>query len=160
MPEVFEKVKTGEDVHLHIPQISKVLLVLRNDVDHRKAIEYTFSLAGAGSKVYLMYVVDMEPLPPQVPEDLERKLYQRYREEGNKVLDESTRMLKATGFDVEVLGVHIGIAAERILKAEKEVQPDVIVMSARGLSTLKKLLLGSVSDEVAKEAKAPVLLVK
>jgi len=161
MPEVLEKVKTGEDVRLNIPQISKMLLVLRGDVDHRKAIEYTFSLAGGtASKVYLMYVVDREPLPPQVPEDLERKLYERYREEGGRILGESTEMLKTAGFDVEVLGTNIGIAAERILKAEKELRPDVIVMSARGLSTFKKLLIGSVSDEVTKEAKAPVLLVK
>ena len=63
-------------------------------------------------------------------------------------------------FDAEFYDMHIGIAAEKILKVEKELAPDIIVMGVRGLSTFKKMFLGSISEEVTKNARTPVLLVK
>ncbi|RLI89017.1 MAG: hypothetical protein DRO98_01940 [Archaeoglobales archaeon] len=143
-----------------IPTISKILLVVRNDADYRKATENAIQIAaGKNPKIYLLYAVDME-LPPVVPENTEKQIYDRLRKEGEQVIEECIRKIKASGIDVEVIGMHFGFAAERILRTERELKPDLIVLSCRGLSTLKRFLLGSISDEVVKEAKAPVLLVK
>ncbi len=155
MPRVYE----GE-ITIGLPEISKILLVLRNDADYKKAVENAISIAsGRNSRVYVLYAVDME-LPPIVPEDIEREVYNRLREEGKKIVDDAVRRLKAAGIEVEEVGMHFGFAAERILRVEKQLKPDLIILSTRGLSTLKKILMGSVSEEVTKEAKAPVLLVK
>lgn len=155
MPKVYE----GE-IAIGLPEISKILLVLRNDADYKKAVENAISIAGGrNSRVYVLYAVDME-LPPIVPEDIEREVYNRLREEGRKIVDDAVRKLKAAGIEVEEVGMHFGFAAERILRVERQLKPDLIILSTRGLSTLKKILMGSVSEEVTKEAKAPVLLVK
>jgi len=160
MMEIGKKVGTREEVTVTIPEMSKILLVIRNDVDYMRAIENAIYLAsGKNPKIYLLYTVDME-LPPVVPEKTEKQIYDKLREEGRQIVEKSVEQIKAAGIDVEVIGMHFGFAAERILKAEKEIHPDVIVMGSRGLSTLKKILLGSPSEEVSKEAKAPVLLVK
>ncbi len=155
MPEVCER-----EVMFSLPEISKILLVLRNDADYRKAIENAISIAsGKNAKIYVLYAVDME-LPPIVPEKVEKEIYEKLREEGKKIVDEAIEKLKAAGIEAEPIGMHFGFAVERILKAEKELNPDLIILSTRGLSTLKKILMGSISEEVTKEAKAPVLLVK
>ena len=160
MMEIGKKVGTQEEISVTIPEMSRILLIVRNDADYMKAVENAIYLAsGKNPKIYLLYTVDME-LPPVVSEKTEKQIYDRLREEGKQIVERSAEQIRAAGLDVEIIGMHFGFAAERILKAEKEVNPDVIVMSTRGLSTLKKILLGSPSEEVSKEAKAPVLLVK
>ena len=53
----------------------------------------------------------------------------------------------------------IGMAAETILTLAEKGSYDVIVMGRRGLSTLRELFLGSVSQAVLHKAKIPVLMV-
>ncbi len=53
-----------------------------------------------------------------------------------------------------------GEPVDEIVKKAKRGQFDLIVMGARGLGTLKKLLIGSVSEGVLKKAPCPVLIVK
>ena len=59
----------GAQQGIMIPTISKILLVVRNDADYRKATENAIQIAaGKNPKIYLLYAVDME-LPPVVPEN-------------------------------------------------------------------------------------------
>jgi nucleotide-binding universal stress UspA family protein len=53
-----------------------------------------------------------------------------------------------------------GNTVEEIVKKSKEGQFDLIVMGARGLTTIKKLFIGSISEGVIKNASCPVLIVK
>jgi len=160
MIEVKRNVEAGERGALQIPKISKILVVLRNDVDYAKTIDYVANLAKSMNDpvIHILYTVDLEPVPAD--EKVEREFYGKLREEGEKIVDEAINKLNEAGIDVQLHDMHFGIAAERIIKAEKELNPDLIVIGARGLSTLKKVLLGSISDEVTRKAKAPVLIVK
>ena len=56
--------------------------------------------------------------------------------------------------------VELGDPAEQIVVAATAQRVDHIVMGTRGLSPVKGLLLGSVSDRVAREAPCPVTLVR
>ncbi len=143
-----------------LPRISKILLIIRNDADYEKATRTAIRIAkGNDAIIYVLYAVDME-VPPVVPENVERELFARLRREGKNIVDACIKQIRSAGIDVEFLDMHFGFAAERILRAERELNPDLIVMCIRGLSMFKKILLGSVSEQVAKEAKAPILLVK
>ena len=53
-----------------------------------------------------------------------------------------------------------GNAAETILRVATEEQCDLIIVGSRGLSGLKRLMLGSVGNAVAAKAVQPVLVVK
>ncbi len=54
----------------------------------------------------------------------------------------------------------VGNAAERIVAEASARQADLVVVGARGLGTMKRLLLGSVSEAVLRHAGGPVLIVK
>ena len=53
-----------------------------------------------------------------------------------------------------------GHPAEKILEVAEEAGCDTIVMGSRGLGSLTKLFLGSVSSEVINNAEIPVVIVK
>lgn len=53
-----------------------------------------------------------------------------------------------------------GRPADKIVQTAKEGNFDIIVLGSRGLSGVKELVLGSVSDRVADFATCPVLIVK
>lgn len=66
---------------------------------------------------------------------------------------------KAEGVQVETL-LREGHTVDEILKTCRDGGFDSIVIGARGLSTIKELLLGSVSHGVTSHAPCPVLVVK
>ncbi|NQW18436.1 MAG: universal stress protein [Chloroflexi bacterium] len=69
------------------------------------------------------------------------------------------RKFEQAGITTEIV-VESGDAAEIILKTARLKKIDLIVMSTRGRSGLKRAVLGSVADKVVRSAVAPVLLVR
>lgn len=53
-----------------------------------------------------------------------------------------------------------GRPADKIVEIAKEEKVDIIIMGHRGVSGVKKLFLGSVSNHVVDQASCPVLIVK
>jgi len=63
--------------------------------------------------------------------------------------------------DVQVsIDVRLGSPAEEILKAEQEMNIDLIVIATHGKTGFLKQLMGSVADRVSRGAKGRVMLVK
>jgi nucleotide-binding universal stress UspA family protein len=54
----------------------------------------------------------------------------------------------------------VGDPADEILKAAKQIEAELIVMGARSLGTVERLVLGSVSTKIMHEAGCDVLIVK
>ncbi len=63
------------------------------------------------------------------------------------------------GRKVETLLVK-GHAAEEILKTAKRIRADLVVVGSRGLTGLRRFLLGSVTHKVARHAPCSVLVVR
>ena len=87
------------------------------------------------------------------------KLIEAARKAGASILADGKKKVKAKGVHVETL-LREGHTVEEILKTAEEGKFDLIVMGARGLSMIKGILLGSVSDGVMRHASCPVLVVK
>jgi nucleotide-binding universal stress UspA family protein len=81
------------------------------------------------------------------------------REVGANLLADATAKANAEKVQVETLLTE-GHAVRAILDACKNSKFDLIVMGARGLSTAKEILLGSVSHGITTHARCPVLVVK
>ncbi len=74
-------------------------------------------------------------------------------------LKEKEEWLRTQGLEASSL-VPIGTPYREILKAARTEEVDLIVIGSQGKGLLDEVLLGSVSDRVAREATMPVLVVK
>ena len=74
-------------------------------------------------------------------------------------LSETATIFQNLGISAEVV-VKKGHPADTIVKTAAEGGYDLIIMGSRGLSGLKKLLLGSVSNAVLQESPVSVMVVK
>ena len=81
------------------------------------------------------------------------------REAGARILAQGKEKAKAEGVEVETL-LREGHVVHEIVKTAEEGKFDLIVMGARGISKIKELILGSVSDGVIRNAPCPVLVTK
>ncbi|MCL4324072.1 MAG: universal stress protein [Candidatus Thermoplasmatota archaeon] len=101
----------------------------------------------------MVVVASTEPwVPPQLPET-ETKYY-------HDLIEKATR--KATELGVppkKTLCLEGHVVDELLAFTEKEL-PDLFIVGSRGLSTARRLLLGSVSDALVHHVKCPILIVK
>lgn len=74
-------------------------------------------------------------------------------------LKDTEKWVKAQGLDV-VSRVEIGTAYREILRVAEEEEVDLIAIGSHGKGLLDEVVIGSVSDRVAREASVPVLVVK
>jgi len=112
----------------------------------------------------LFHVLDV-PKPaypmmmPEAAEEIYKTLEQSMREDGERLLDRIQSLLPPhAGPSTKQL--RIGSPAEAIVSMAEEQKADLIVMGAKGLGTLDRVLLGSVSMQVLQYANCPVLIVR
>ena len=100
-----------------------------------------------------LYVSSTEPwVPSEVPESE----ITHYRQ----VVDAAVERAQKEGV-ASVSGLCLdGVFVVEIIALLEHHPTDLLIMGSRGLSTAKRLLLGSVSDAVAHHVKCPVLLVR
>jgi nucleotide-binding universal stress UspA family protein len=73
--------------------------------------------------------------------------------------EQAAERARAAGFDAAPLAVEsLGAVWQTILEVARERDAAVIVLGARGLSGVQQVLLGSVSEKVARHADRPVLV--
>ncbi|MDX2498813.1 MAG: universal stress protein, partial [Desulfobacterales bacterium] len=87
--------------------------------------------------------------------NLEKKL----KDEATRELKEIEGKLKEWGFKV-LSRVKLGSPIKEILSAEQKEDISIIVIGSHGKSDLEEMLLGSVSENIIRKCKKPVLVVK
>ena len=92
-------------------------------------------------------------------QDLLAELQQAEEKEAKKLLNETRKPFKEGGYRVSTL-VLKGEPAEEILLAASTLNPELIVLGAKGLTGIERFLLGSVAQRVARFSPYSVLIVK
>lgn len=92
----------------------------------------------------------------------ENDAIQRFEEfqasEAKKILTEAESRANGVGVACETIHVRDRHPAEGIIKTANSKNVDLIVMASHGRRGIKKLLLGSVANEVVSRASVPVLI--
>ena len=97
----------------------------------------------------------MQPMPHANMEDVERVRA--------KVVDDMVAAFRGREAAAEVsffVHVRIGKAADEILDLAVDVGADLIFVGSHGVTGLERLLLGSTSERVAREARCPVMVAR
>jgi len=136
--------------------MERIVVGYDGSVYSKKALEKVKVLAEKfGSKVYVVHVIDTAVLSlsdvfasPSILASL--------REKADHLVKEAVQLLggNAEGKVLE------GDPAHEIVKFAKEVNASLIVLGSRGLSTIRRVLMGSVSSRVVQESPIDVLIVK
>ena len=152
----------------------KILVPLDGSEHSLRALEIAVQIAKKfDGKITLLHIysVGVRPIvmpepttltPPSVPimapADFS-KVVEAARKAGTTILANGENKVKAEGIQVETL-LREGHTVQEILKIARDNKFDLIVMGARGISRIREILLGSVSDGVIRNAPCPVLVIK
>lgn len=136
----------------------KILVPLDGSEHSRRALEAAIQIAQRfDGKLTLIHVYSIGGLASS-PEPV-YGFIQAIRKVGSKILEEEKKKVEKKDIQVDTLLVE-GHIVDEIIKTCREGGFDLIVMGARGLSRIKELVLGSVSEGVTRYACCPVLIVK
>jgi len=136
----------------------KILVPLDGSEHSIRALKNAIQIAKKfDGSITLIHVYTVSPFvitPTQV-----YKYVQAIQELGNSILEEGKNLVKAEGVQVKTL-LKEGHTVEKILETVTKENINLVVLGSRGLSKLKGILMGSVSEGVTKNAPCPVLVVK
>ena len=126
----------------------------------KKALGYCKKLKEAGAKeVIALHVIEWDPNLEKMPLNLKKELQKVLGQGAQKELEIIESELKEKGFDVTIR-VEKGSPFKEILKVEDEENVSAIVVGSHGKSNIKEMLIGSVSENVIRKSKKPVLVIK
>lgn len=127
----------------------RILVPVDGSEPNLKAIEEAKAMAlKSESKIILLHVVDVDYL-------LDHSILNELKEQKAKVLNDAYE--RFIGLDVEKYLI-LGDPAEEIIKKAKEDDIDLIIMAKRGLTGLKRYLIGSVTSKVVTHTEVPILI--
>jgi nucleotide-binding universal stress UspA family protein len=132
-------------------KIKKLLVAVDGSEKADKALEYAIQLCRHfKARMTLLHVEESElfRLEPKVTKQV-----------GEQILAESASKAKTGDVACDVR-LEFGNPARTILKVSKQEDYDLIVLGSRGVSSVKRFLLGSVSADVSMHAQRSVLIVR
>ncbi|MCS7170731.1 MAG: universal stress protein [Aquificaceae bacterium] len=141
------------------PQSIKKVLVAYDFSEHaRRALGFTLELFRPFMpKLIILHVEETIEIP--VVEGIRDVLSEKYREEKAKHMRDMEEKLRGEGFDAESLVIDDKSPADGIKRFLKEQMGiDLVVLGSRGLSGLKRVLLGSTSSELVRTLEVPMLI--
>jgi nucleotide-binding universal stress UspA family protein len=133
-----------------ISAVSSLLVCVDASNNSMQALHYALKLAEkTGSKITLLNVQErrLYDSSPKAAKDL-----------GEKILSKALGVIEKTEMKVDKK-LEFGNPSERIVDVAEKGDYDLIVLGSRGLGTVNRFLLGSVSDGVSNKAKCSVLIV-
>ena len=124
----------------------------------QKAINTAIELSKlTGAKLYGVFVSDVSNITPT---NIEWELVaENIKREADAALSDVCKRAEAAQIDFESVNLS-GAAAQEIVQYANKIDADLIIVGAAGKKMIERILLGSVSEKVIRNAKQQVLVVK
>lgn len=144
----------------------KILVATDGSEYAKKGLDYALSLALMNNgEIILLHVIPYVPeSPPPLwaspkVEERDKKYVEKLYKEAEKLIEEEVNRIKNVDVKIKTV-VEFGEPAEKILDVTEKLNVDLVVIGVIGKSKWKKVILGSVSDEVLDRAKVPVMIIR
>lgn len=148
---------------------TRILLATDGSEEAQRAAEVAAQLVKkTDSELHVMHVLDIQGYlgvkePPKVLADsqLDKAFdLDKQEQEARRLLDEQVENIEGAGETVAEKYLMVGAPDEAIIRLSEDIDAGTIVIGSRGLSTLKRLAMGSVSEGVVRHAHCPVYVVR
>jgi nucleotide-binding universal stress UspA family protein len=134
---------------------TKILLATDGSEDARQATEAAVDLAGkSGSELHVVHV--WHDVPGFAHAFVKREL----RRQGQEILDEQVQKIEASGGTVTRAHLRGGRTSNEVIELSEELGVGLLVVGSRGLGTVRRILIGSHSEEIVHHARVPILVVR
>lgn len=131
-----------------------------------KAVNSAIDLAAAlGAELVALKVIPRYPQSyfegsiPLSADDVAR-VEQQWADDGRKVVDEVKSTGEARGVKVKAILAKSDVVSDALIAAAKKHKADLIVMASHGRKGVKRLLLGSETQQVLTHSEIPVLVLR
>ncbi|MCS6936205.1 MAG: universal stress protein [Candidatus Bipolaricaulota bacterium] len=126
-----------------------------------KAVNCATTIALAfDSKIYLLFVTEPPALLFEYANVAEQSILEAINKEGKHILEKTAQQIREAGVEQVETVLRAGTPAKVILDFVDEAKIDLIVMGTHGRRGLDRILLGSVTEEVVRLSKVPVMTVR
>ncbi|ADI74057.1 UspA domain protein [Methanohalobium evestigatum Z-7303] len=141
-------------------EYNKILIATDGSENSKNAVQSGINLAkNTGAKVYTVYII--EPVSAAMSRkgpDWAKSAMEMMRKEGEKATEYVEKIGQEADIDVESIILE-GDPAEEVIKFADKNDINLIVMGTRGLSGIKRFMVGSVADKVVRHSEKEVLVV-
>lgn len=135
---------------------TKILLATDGSEDAAQATEAAVDLAKkSGSELHVVHV--WHDVPTSYRHGFVRSELKR---QGQEVLDEQIRQIEEAGGTVTQTHLREGRTSDEVIELSEELGAGLLVVGSRGMGTVRRLLIGSHSEEIVHHAGVPVLVVR
>ncbi len=139
----------------------KVLVALDGSAPSFRAVEAAYKMAECIEEISLIYVIHTPHLVSPDGQSMDFMASQYYMELttiAQQILDDAEQIL-GTHPNIRKI-IESGLPAETILHIAEKEHYELIIVGSRGLNSLQRLFLGSVSTQIVSLAPCAVMLIK
>lgn len=145
---------------------NRILVATDGSKLSKKAVESAIDLAAlCGAELFALKVVPRYPQSyfegsiPLSAEDVAR-VEKQWAEDGQNVVDAVKKAGEAKGIKVKAIVAKSDVVSDALIAAAKKHRADLIVMASHGRKGVKRLLLGSETQQVLTHSEIPVLVLR
>jgi len=140
--------------------IKSLLVAVDGSEFSDKAVRYACAMGPSlGAEVVLLHVVPMLVSATPYHDTVSDQPFLALQKVGEDILAKAKQIAVALKCEVTELISH-GDPANKIVDIATERNSDLIIMGSRGVSGIKRLFVGSISDKVMNQAPCPVMIVR
>lgn len=140
----------------------KILLATNGSEEAELAARTAIDLAkSTGTELYVVYVERLPTFmdgPGTIGYD--PRLYDEHQEKAREVLRKLVWRVQVAGGNVAESHLRMGAVADEVVGLAEELGVGLIIMGSRGHRSIRRTLMGSVSDSVVRHAHCPVMIVR
>lgn len=141
-------------------EVKRILVAVDGSEHSLKAVRYACAMGPSlGAEVVLLHVVPMLVSATPYHDTISDQPFLSLQKVGEDILTRAKTIARDLGCEVIDL-ITQGDPAAKIIDIAKERDISIIIIGSRGLSGIKRLFVGSISDKVASHAHCPVMIVR